>query len=175
MHTSRKLELGRYLCEIDWSLVEQTSSCEEKLKLFESFVKTGLDIITPIKKSQVHIDDSPWVTPEFKRLIKLRQKAFSADNSAGFRHYRNAVNRERKVLRANYLASKVSYLKQTKSCEWWNAVKRIFGMTPSSGGDSLLSNLQFEGYDHLLKHDIANLINSTFGKLPEVRGASLLP
>ena len=100
MRTSTKLELGRYLCEIDWSLVEQTSSCEEKLKLFESFVKTGLDIITPIKKSQVHIDDSLWVTLEFKRLIKLRQKAFFADDSARFRHYSNAVNRERKVLRS---------------------------------------------------------------------------
>ena len=31
---SRKIELGCYPCEIDWSLVESTQNCAEKLQLF---------------------------------------------------------------------------------------------------------------------------------------------
>ena len=158
--TSKKLELGRYLCGIDWSLVELANNCEEKLKLLTDFIKTGLDTIMPVKQSRVHVDDPPWVSPEFKHLINLRQRAFSAGHTQLFRHYHNVVNRKRKVLLSNYYASKVNHLKQTKPSQWWSAVKRIAGMALAS--NSLLTNLQFESSDRLSEQDIANLINSAF-------------
>jgi len=52
---------------------------EEKLKLLTDFIKTGLDTIMPVKQSRVHVDDPPWVSPEFKHLINLRQRAFSPE------------------------------------------------------------------------------------------------
>ena len=50
--------------------------------------------------------------------------------------------------------------KESKPSQWWNAVKRISGMAPASGPDSLLSTLQFEGVDNLSQHEVANMINN---------------
>ena len=83
---SWKLELSRYLCGIDWSLVESTQGCAAKLQLFTDVVKTELDITMPVKKSKIHATDAPLVSPEFKELVKLRQKAFSNGDVSLF-HY----------------------------------------------------------------------------------------
>ena len=95
-------------------------------------------------------------------LIKLRQKAFVSDDTVRYRHYRNVVNRERKVIRGRYFASKVRQLKKTKPSQWWGAVKRIAGMVPAMGSESLFSQLHIEGYDSLPPQDIANRINNAF-------------
>ena len=71
--TSKRLELGRYLCGIDWSLVALAVTCEEKLSILSEVVKIGL---MPEMQSQVHVNDPPWITSEFKELIAQRQRAF---------------------------------------------------------------------------------------------------
>ena len=83
---SRKLELSRYLCGIDCLLVESTQGCAAKLQLFTDVVKTELDIIMPVKKSKIHATDAPLVSPEFKELVKLWQKAFNNRDVSLF-HY----------------------------------------------------------------------------------------
>ena len=72
---SRRLELGRYRSSIDWSVVDSITGCENKLLLFEDLVKNGVDILMPLKSGKLHANDAPWVTPEFKSLIKQHQKA----------------------------------------------------------------------------------------------------
>ena len=72
---SRRLELGRYLSSIDWSVVDSITGCENKLLLFEDLVKNGVDILMPLKSGKLYVNDAPWVTPEFKSLIKQHQKA----------------------------------------------------------------------------------------------------
>ena len=99
----------------------------------------------PAKQFRVHYNDPPWMTPEFKSLIVLRQRAFHSGNTERFRHYRNVVNREQKAPRGQYFASKVNHLNK----QWFSAVKRIAGMVPASGSESLRSILQVEGYDRL--------------------------
>ena len=133
-----------------------------KLQLFTDVVKTGLDTIVPIKKSMIHTRDAPWVSPEFKELVKPRQKAFNDGDVNRFHYYRNAVNRERKTLRGRYYASKVSQLKYSKPNQWWNSVKRIAGMFPPSVSDTVISSLQVEGTDGLSEQNIANMINAAF-------------
>jgi hypothetical protein len=56
----------------------------------------------PLKSFKLHVNDPPWVTPEFKKLIKLRQKAYTQGEQERFRQLRNVINRERKVLRSRY-------------------------------------------------------------------------
>lgn len=159
--TSRKLELGRYLSSIDWSLVVNSGDSSESMSsLFVSIIQIGMDYIMPAKIHKTHVKDAPWVTADFKNLIKLRQQAFSKGDVEAFRHYRNAVNRERKLLRSKYFSSKVEHLKTTKPSQWWNAVKRVAGMAPYSSSDSLLSSLHLDG--DLSNLEIANQINSAF-------------
>ena len=126
---SRKLELGRFLSSIDWSVLNSSVDCSNKLRLFSDLVKTGLDIIMPFKSFRLHVNDAPWVTAEFKNLIKQRQSAFARGDQEQFRQLRNAVNRERKLCRSRYYSSKVADLKNVKPGKWWGEVKKIAGMT----------------------------------------------
>ena len=118
LRASRKTELGRYLSIFHWSLVEDADIYEDKLKLLTDMITTGLDIIMPVKQFKVHTDDPPWITAEFKALIKCRQKAFAKGDTERFRHNRNAFNRECKSLRGKYYASKVNNLKKTEPSQW---------------------------------------------------------
>ena len=112
----------------------------------------------PLKTFKLHINDQPWVTAEFKKLIKLRQRAFVK----GVHVYRNRVNRERKSCRARFYSSKVQHLKETKPSQWWSDVKKIAGMKLTAGSDDLRSKLHLDQIDDLDFHEIANLINNAF-------------
>ena len=79
-------ELGRYFNSIDWSVLESTN-CEGQARLFEDLVNNEFDIIMPIKYSKLHVNDLPWVTPEFKSLIKQRQEAFTSGDKTVFNQY----------------------------------------------------------------------------------------
>ena len=159
---SRKYELGRYLSSIDWSILNEVGTCEAKSQFFTNLITTGVDIIMPLKQVKVHVNDPPWVTSDFTKLIKTRQEAFSNGQTEIYRHYRNLVNRERKILRSRYFASKVRHLKDTKPNQWWNAVKRIAGMTTPCGSETLRAQLQIPGIDSLSPQEIANMINAAF-------------
>ena len=119
--------------------------CESKLQLFQDLVKIGLDTIMPLKTVKLHVNDPPWVTAEFKALIKARQKAFAQGDTEGYRHLRNITYRERKVCRGKFYASKVANLKTTKPNQWWREVKMIAGMTPATGGEDIRSHLHLDG------------------------------
>ena len=160
---SRKAELGRFFSAVDWSILDSAPNIDDRSRQLCDIITAGLDAIMPAVKSKVHLNDPPWITPEFKTLIAKRQQAFMSGDLASFRHLRNTVNRERKALRERFFASKVKHLKNTKPSQWWGEVKRIAGMTPASGSDNLHSLLHVEGLDHHLPDcDVANAINSAF-------------
>ena len=74
---SRKAELGRYLDAIDWlTLFSSAESCEDLLDVFMNFIRTGLDLIMPVKRVCINTTDAPWMTQHLKSLIRKRQKAF---------------------------------------------------------------------------------------------------
>lgn len=97
--TSNKQALGRYLNNIDWTVINQLDTCNDKCELFNDLVHIGLDLITPLKEIRINTADAPWMTQKIKTLIQKRRKAFCNDgkNSMTYRYYRNAVNRERKA------------------------------------------------------------------------------
>ena len=67
-----------------------------------------------VKHQRIHVNDAPWITAEFKNLVRLRQQAFNNGDKESYCLYRNAVNRQRKLLRNKYFASKVDNLKSTR-------------------------------------------------------------
>ena len=120
-----------------------------KLQYFEELVRLDIKTIMPIKKSTLHVSDPPWITPDLKKLIENRQAAFSSGNTSLFKHYRNRVNRERKICRAKFYSSKVKHLKRTKPKSWWNEVKQIGDMVPASGSDDLFSLLHRNNIENI--------------------------
>ena len=162
MHPSKKNELGRYLTSCNWSILDHLETCEEKLELFTNIIMVGFNTIMPNRRITVHVNDPPWITANFKNLIKKRQAAFHKGNNELFRYYRNRVNRERKKCREKFYSSKVEHLKKSKPSRWWREVKQIAGMTPSTGAEDQHHQIHIDDIDQKSPTVIANFINSAF-------------
>ena len=61
-----------------------------------------LDQYLPRRTATRHTNDKPWITDEFRRLIRRRQYAFTHDDQPLYRRLCNAVNRASKRLRKRY-------------------------------------------------------------------------
>ena len=62
--------------------------------------------------------------------------------------------------RKRFCCTKVKDLEQSNSSRWWQSVKHISGLKPSSGRNSVLSPT--DEIDGLDDHAAANLINTAF-------------
>lgn len=71
--------------------------------IFNNVVHAGLSILMPAKRIRVNSTDAPWMTAYLKSLILNRQNTFHkyGAESRQYKCYKNAVNRERKVAKAN--------------------------------------------------------------------------
>ena len=67
---SRKAELGRP------PLFSSLDCFEDMLNAFYKALRTGLDLLMPVKKVRVNTSDLPWMTKHLKSLTLKRQKAF---------------------------------------------------------------------------------------------------
>ena len=77
LQPSRKAEMGRYLCSLDWPLLlNSLETCYELLCVFEQVIHTGLDLLMPVRKVRMNTRDAPWMTQHLKDLIRKRQQAF---------------------------------------------------------------------------------------------------
>ncbi len=110
--------LGRFLSNIDWSMLNSLVTIENQLNYFKDTVMIGLNSMMPSKLVKLHTDDTPWVTPYFKDLIRIRQKALKENNIPLFKLYRNRVNRKRKKLKSSYYNNKVKHLKEGFQGTW---------------------------------------------------------
>ena len=88
--------LGRLLSNIDWSVLNSLSTIEYQLNYFSDMIMIGLNSLTPSKVIKLHVDDTPWMSPYLKDLIRKRQTALKENNTLLFKFYRNRVNREEK-------------------------------------------------------------------------------
>ena len=78
--STRKIALGRWLSNINWSNLYHASSCDHKLEILHTTLEYGLDLYMPCKTVKRHISDKPWITDEFKKTILNRLKAFCHGN-----------------------------------------------------------------------------------------------
>ena len=94
--------LAHALANHDWQPLYLLDSIDAKVDYFNETVKTLLDVHLPLYCTERCINDKPWVTTEFRRLIRSRQFAWSTGDRCSFNKLRNRVNRLAKQLRANY-------------------------------------------------------------------------
>ena len=79
LNSSAKRAFGRLLTNYNWSNLYYTTSCEQKLELFQDVISTRLDHFLPCKVVKMYDRDKPWITPSYKQLIKSRQIAFFSE------------------------------------------------------------------------------------------------
>ena len=163
LRPTKLLAMRKHFEEVNLDLlVGNNDSCEEKSNTLETVIKTGMDILLPLKSKKVPANEPPWVNKKLKSLIHDRQSALSRGDTTNFRHLRNSVNRNRKSRRAKYYAAKVEHLRDCEPRRWWKKVKKLAGMQSATRMDvtSLLRNI-----DPVPNPDLtvlANTINDTF-------------
>ena len=167
------------LIKADWRPLYAMSTCEQQLDYLHSTITTLLDSFMPFRTTRKCPTDRPWVTVQFKDLMKQRNKAFAAIRGtpkhridprllSQYNQLRNKVNRINRDLRSAYYKASVEELKSTNSRKWWNGVKVLTGSS-SKGGNELrgLANSLCDGDDQKLADMINIFFQSVSADLPK--------
>ena len=77
----------------NWHEIESLGSVVQKVEYFNECILTQLDNYLPTYSVFCHTADKPWVTDEFRRLIRRRQYAWTHSQLEKYKKLRNMVNR----------------------------------------------------------------------------------
>ena len=100
-------------------------NCQDMVTYFYSVIFYLLDLHLPLVRSSFSNLDKPWVTPEFRQLIKQRQRAFMSSQTVLYRKLRNKVQRVAAQLRKTYYTRKVQALHSADLHSWWIKTKQF--------------------------------------------------
>ena len=75
---------------------------------FYSFILHVLNLYMPTIRSSSNNFDKPWVTPEFRNLVKQRQRAYMSLQKSLYCKLRNKVQRLAASLRKQYYTKKIA-------------------------------------------------------------------
>ena len=121
-----KVLLAHNLNVFDWSTLYKMPTSEVMATYFTQVMTSMLDHL-PQRVSLRHSNDKPWVTYEFRRIIRCRQHALKTGNDGHYRCLRNTVNRASKRLRKRHYERKIRGLRECNSANWWRETKRFTG------------------------------------------------
>ena len=119
--------LGHVIMNTDWTPLYRLESCDEMTQTFYSTVTGLIDYYLPLMTVKRHTTDKPWVTDQFRLLIRCHQNALRNGQVARYTVYRNRVQRMSKILSRKYYARKIEGLRSSNPRNWWRSVKLIMG------------------------------------------------
>jgi len=133
--------LAHALMNFNWTPLYRLSSCEEMVKFFYSAVLSLLNQHLPLRQRSQNLNDKPWVTEEFRRVVRRRQYAWTHRRMVEYRRYRNQALRLAKTLRKRFYNAKVKHLRQSDSRNWWRQMKRFTGQSKASELSGLANSI----------------------------------
>ena len=74
MRPSSRQALGRFLSNINWSVLENVEDINEKYAFFNNIIMMDMDTIMPAKTINLHINYVLWMTGHLKHLISVGRK-----------------------------------------------------------------------------------------------------
>ena len=159
---NRKSLLFNQLSHFNWTPLYQMTSCQEMVDLFYSVLVHWLDYYMPIVRKSVNNLSKPWVTKTFQHLVKQRQRAFMASQTALYHTLRNKVNRMAASLRKKYYENKVEALRSADAHSWWKKTKQFL----NSHQTDCFRDLQRHFPDLPLAEELNNFFVSVSSHLP---------
>ena len=128
-----------------------------------------MDCFLPIKTVKLHDNDKPWVTPEFKKIIGTRQKAFHHGKSPLYQQLQNQVNRESKKLRSTFLEKNLEQLKLNPNPKkWWQSIKQLSGYPKKKVLSTLVVGNQVMSAGKALAENINDAFVSVTKEIPSL-------
>ena len=86
---NRRAFLFDHLQRHNWSHFYHMNSCQEMVDYFYSFILHLLNLYMPTIRSSSNNFDKPWVTQEFRNLVKQRQRAYMSSQKSLYCKLRN--------------------------------------------------------------------------------------
>ena len=157
---NEKALFAQALKSVNWSELYHLQSCREQFDFFDNTITHLLSDFFPLKTTTVHTKDKPWVTPEFKQLIKRRQYAKLSGDNETYKCLRNRINKQSKKLRPKFYKNKVQQLATSDSRQWWRHVKELVGLSRSDPVDTFTALANENANGDVLQ--LASLINEFF-------------
>ena len=137
--------------KVDWTALYMAESLNDKFQIFSRQLEEVIDVCLPWVTSTRPNQCKPWVTDDFLRVIKLRNKHWHLNRYGNtFKYFRNKANRMRNNLRRIYLTDRTNNLKDPK--KWWTEIKQL---TCSGNKDVLLPLI-----NNLFNSNISNFVNA---------------
>ena len=114
------------------------------------------------------VTDKPWVTEEFRRLIRCRQFAWTHSNFVQYKCFHNIVNRLSKQLRQQYYRKHIQHLKSSNPARWWCLTKKLTGQSHKSDMANLIDTAAGGNVQLLaeLVNDFLQSVSSDLDQLP---------
>jgi len=122
-----KSQLARHLADFNWSPLYNMSSTAAKTTFFYDVTTSLLNYYLPLRVTSRHSTAKPWITDEFRRLIRQRQYAWTHHKTADYNRLRNSVNRLSRKLRKRFYAKQIEGLRNSDSTNWWRRTKLLTG------------------------------------------------
>ena len=94
--------LAHALQNFNWAPLYRHPSCEEMTEFFYSQVLALLNKHLPLQSRTQNLNDKPWITEEFRRVIRRRQYAYTHGHMSEYLRYRNQALRLAKTLRKRF-------------------------------------------------------------------------
>ena len=157
---SRLLQLHqRYFTASTWLLWRIFSSLSLATVVMLLTFLLLYTFILPLRNVKRHSTNKPWVTDQFRRLIRCRQNALKNGQTDRCKLYGNNVQRATKQLRRKFYAREIHNLRNSDQREWWRSVKQITGLSRSS--TKPLQSLANQLHDGDM-HELASSVNLFF-------------
>ena len=154
--SNRKAQLARHLATFDWSAMYYLPSTELMATYFYDVTTSLLEYYLPLRSVSSFSTEKPWITDEFRRLIRQRQYAWTHNNKSEYNRLRNSVNRSSRKLRERYYKKKIEGLRQSNATNWWRQTKKLTGQVSKQD----LAGLANETTDGNMQR-LANNINTS--------------
>ena len=157
--SNSKSQLARQLAALDWSALYEMTSTESMTAYFYDVTTSLLDHYLPLRVVTRFSTDKPWITDEFRRLIRQRQYAYTHNNKAQYSRLRNAVIRLSRQLRKQFYRKKIEDLRSCNASNWWRQTKRLTGQVSKQELAGLANQLTGGNMQELAHRINASLIN----------------
>ena len=154
-----KSQLARRLAAFDWSALYDMTSTESMVTYFYDVITKLLDHYLPVRVVARYSTDKPWVTDEYRRLIRKRQYAWTNNITAEYHRLRNAVNRLSRKLRQRFYEKKIEGLRKCNSANWWRQTKKLTGQVSKQDLIGLANQLTDGDMQELASRINESLIN----------------
>ena len=117
------------LQRLNWTPLYRMNSIHTQIHYFYTTLIGLLDQYLPYIKVTKYTADKPWVTQQFKDVIRQRQRALLSGNRQEYSRLRNRAGRMSKSLGRKYYQKKVQALHEADSHSWWKRTKQFLSVS----------------------------------------------